>query len=312
MALMKAAVLGASGIGRFHIQWLHKLGVEVVAFLGSSEASVKLTAEKLAASTGFAGRGYWVLDELLAREEPDFVLISTPNHLHYRHTLRCLDAGAHVLCEKPMVWDARLTDAELVRQAEEMVERARRAGKLFALTTQYMALAPEFLRIYTKVRGGPPRFERYSAVLTSKLKPGVPTGHEIWVDLSPHLLSFLIALRPDDPWVPLAYEGDEMSRTGRFRYGQCACQIRVAKVLDGALERWFEIDGFRIEHGGKADETGEFRTFLKYPGGEETIPDVMKLSIERFLRAVRGEGTPFCTDALALKNLRMMLQVGGR
>jgi len=47
------------------------------------------------------------LDELLRSDRADSVYISTPNHLHYRQTLQCLEAGRHVLCEKPMATNSR-------------------------------------------------------------------------------------------------------------------------------------------------------------------------------------------------------------
>lgn len=47
------------------------------------------------------------LDDLLRSNHADSVYISTPNHLHYQQTLQCLEAGRHVLCEKPMATNSR-------------------------------------------------------------------------------------------------------------------------------------------------------------------------------------------------------------
>jgi len=41
--------------------------------------------------------------ELLTREKPDGVVISSPHNLHYEHALAALESGVHVMCEKPMV-----------------------------------------------------------------------------------------------------------------------------------------------------------------------------------------------------------------
>jgi D-xylose 1-dehydrogenase (NADP+, D-xylono-1,5-lactone-forming) len=56
-------------------------------------------------------------DELLGREDIDCVYIPLPNHLHGPWTRRALEAGKHVLCEKPFVSDPD-TAAELFALAE--------------------------------------------------------------------------------------------------------------------------------------------------------------------------------------------------
>ena len=59
-------------------------------------------------------------DGLLADRDIDAVYIPLPNHLHHPWTLRALQAGKHVLCEKPLACDAS--------QAQEMVSKAANAG----------------------------------------------------------------------------------------------------------------------------------------------------------------------------------------
>ena len=46
------------------------------------------------------------LDKMLAETDPDAVLISTPHTLHFEQGMKALEAGCHVLMEKPMVTDA--------------------------------------------------------------------------------------------------------------------------------------------------------------------------------------------------------------
>ena len=54
---LRVAVAGASGIGQHHAKWYNECGCEVVAFLGSCDASCRATAEDLHQSIGFSGRG---------------------------------------------------------------------------------------------------------------------------------------------------------------------------------------------------------------------------------------------------------------
>jgi UDP-N-acetyl-2-amino-2-deoxyglucuronate dehydrogenase len=62
------------------------------------------------------------IDELLAgRPIPDLVAVCTPNGLHAEHTIRALQNGSHVLCEKPL--------CITVKEGNSMMEAAVRSGK---------------------------------------------------------------------------------------------------------------------------------------------------------------------------------------
>ncbi|HEX2518864.1 MAG TPA: Gfo/Idh/MocA family oxidoreductase, partial [Castellaniella sp.] len=63
---------------------------------------------------------YATIDELLAKDRPDGVVIATPNHLHVPHALQCIAAGLPMLLEKPI--------APTVPEAETLVRAADQAG----------------------------------------------------------------------------------------------------------------------------------------------------------------------------------------
>ncbi len=64
------------------------------------------------------------LADMLRQTSVDAVYIATPNHLHGAQAVACLEAGRHVLCEKPM--------ATTPEDAEAMVRAAQRSGKIYA------------------------------------------------------------------------------------------------------------------------------------------------------------------------------------
>lgn len=88
-------------------------------------------AQAFADRWGFQ-RAYGTYDELLADPDVDLVYIALPHSHHHEWTLRALDAGHHVLCEKAFAANAQ--------QAREMVNAARQRGLLLAeaIWTRYM------------------------------------------------------------------------------------------------------------------------------------------------------------------------------
>ena len=62
-------------------------------------------------------------------ERIDFIGVTTPNHTHYDIARAAIDAGFHVVCDKPMTFD--------LQQAEELADAVERAGVVFALTHTY-------------------------------------------------------------------------------------------------------------------------------------------------------------------------------
>ncbi len=67
-------------------------------------------------------RGYASLEEMLARQDIDALIVATPSSFHHEHALAALRAGKHVMIEKPMT--TRLA------HAVELVEAADAAGRL--------------------------------------------------------------------------------------------------------------------------------------------------------------------------------------
>jgi predicted dehydrogenase len=86
-------------------------------------------------------RAYGCYPELLADPAVDAVYIAVPNGLHGRWSLAALEAGKHVLCEKPFTANAE--------EAATVVEAGRRSGLVVmeAFHYRYHALAARMLQI---------------------------------------------------------------------------------------------------------------------------------------------------------------------
>ncbi len=94
---MKAALIGAGQIARQHLGCLCKLpGVEVAAVFDLSPATAESAAERY-------GIRSWFTDHrtMLQQVRPDVVHVTTPPSSHFRLAMDSLEAGAHVVVEKP-------------------------------------------------------------------------------------------------------------------------------------------------------------------------------------------------------------------
>jgi predicted dehydrogenase len=107
----KVALIGGGFIGPVHAEALRRIGVPVVGLLDISPERARPLAERLGIPKVYAS-----LEELLADPEVGAVHIASPNHVHFEHAKRALQAGKHVLCEKPLAISSKET-AELAALA---------------------------------------------------------------------------------------------------------------------------------------------------------------------------------------------------
>src|SRR5919198_176160 len=107
-----AAVVGTGFIGAVHVEALRRLGVQVHGVVGSSHE--RANTRSLEAGLPQA---YTNFETMLADNLVDVVHIASPNHLHHAHAKAALEAGKHVVCEKPLTMTSA-ESADLLRIAE--------------------------------------------------------------------------------------------------------------------------------------------------------------------------------------------------
>jgi predicted dehydrogenase len=112
MSQIGVAVAGTGFIGPVHIEALRRLeNVHVTGVLGSSPEKSERTRKQLGLPNAYAS-----LDEVLDDGNVQAVHLAIPNVLHYEYAKRALEAGKHVMCEKPLAMNAA-ESAELVEVA---------------------------------------------------------------------------------------------------------------------------------------------------------------------------------------------------
>ena len=133
---VKAGVVGIGFIGAAHIEALRRLGVHVAGVVGSAPARARVRAAAIGSPPVYES-----VDDLAADPSIDVIHIASPNHAHADQVRVCLDAGKHVVCEKPLALGPKDT-ADLVMRATEtgLVNAVCFNTRFYPLNHQAMAM----------------------------------------------------------------------------------------------------------------------------------------------------------------------------
>lgn len=121
MDKIKIGIIGTGNISNSHIQaYLRNPNVELYAFCDINEEQLHTMGEKYGITRLFTDK-----EEMLKLPEIDAVSVCTWNSAHAECTIAALNAGKHVLCEKPMALNTQ--------EAEAMKAAAEKNGKLLMI-----------------------------------------------------------------------------------------------------------------------------------------------------------------------------------
>jgi predicted dehydrogenase len=138
---IKVAIIGTGWGTRIQVPAFRHVGMDVVGLWARSEEKAKQTANEH--SIPFATSDY---KALLARKEIDLVSVVTPPHTHAEISIAALEAGKHVLCEKPTAMNQG--------EAEKMLEAARRHPRQIALIDHELRFNPTRQRMKNLIAEG--------------------------------------------------------------------------------------------------------------------------------------------------------------
>ena len=182
MQIINAALLSYGMSGKvFHAPFINLH--DGFRLLGVWERSKKLIQE---AYPGI--RSYATLDELLADNAVELVVVNTPTYTHYEYTKRALEAGKDVVVEKAFT--------TTVVEAEELKALAEKKGKKLAIY-QNRRWDSDFLTVKKVIESGKLgelkemeiHFDRYNLDLSYKThKEELNSGSGIVKDLGPHAI----------------------------------------------------------------------------------------------------------------------------
>jgi predicted dehydrogenase len=117
---LNVGIVGTGFIGPAHLEALRRNNVRVI---GLAEATAELASEK-AAELGII-EAYPSYEKMLADPDIHVIHLATPNYLHYLHAKAALEAGKHIVCEKPLAMNSQ--------ESADLVKIARKTGLVNAI-----------------------------------------------------------------------------------------------------------------------------------------------------------------------------------
>jgi predicted dehydrogenase len=125
MTLLRFGILGTGNIARqFAASFFSSRRCTLRAVGSRSAMSAEAFAQVYAIPSSFGS-----YDQVLQAKDVDAVYISLPNSMHYEWTMKALQAGKHVLCEKPLAANSA--------EAQEMFDLAHKQGLLLVEAFMY-------------------------------------------------------------------------------------------------------------------------------------------------------------------------------
>jgi predicted dehydrogenase len=302
--MLRAGVIGVGYLGRFHAQKYAALaGVELTGVADVGAAAAQRVADELgcAAFTDFR--------DLLPHV--DLVSIASTTETHHAIAQACLEAGKHVLVEKPIT--------VTVAEAESLVAEAR--AKHLQLQVGHIE---RFSPVWRAIEG---RIHRPLFIEAHRMAPFKPRGTDVSVvlDLMIHDID-LVLDKVASPIAELRASGAAVltARTdianARIEFANgCTANLTASRVSLGTLRkmRVFQPAGYlaidfqerRVSVGRKAEHPAEGAAPIVAETIEIPTGDALMGEVAAFVEAVRGGGRPVVAGEDGRRALEVALEV---
>jgi predicted dehydrogenase len=308
---MRIGVIGAAGIvGRALIEPARKVDeVEVAAVAARDpERAAKFAKEH---EVPVVHQSY---DELLADDSLDAIYVPLANSLHAQWTIAALEAGRHVLCEKPFASNAA--------QAAEMVATAERTGRVLveAYHWRYHPVADRMLELARSIGPLEELEARFSISIPSEnIRYDLALAGGSFMDLGCYCMHVVRTIADDNPRVvsAIAVEGPkgiDLSMEANLKFGDSLDAV-VSCSMVGETS-WPESMSVRAR--GRAGQLEILNPMAPQWGHRiqaeladgTTVDEVIDAAgtsydyqLRAFCRAVSGEEEPLTGGADAIANM---------
>ncbi|MEO3937259.1 Gfo/Idh/MocA family oxidoreductase [Dermatophilaceae bacterium Soc4.6] len=311
---IRIALAGGGAFGAKHAAALKRIdGVELTTVVSSTRE----TAQAFAAEQG-VGRGVASLDEVLAMDDVDAVILATPTPMHADQTRAVLDAGKHVQVEIPL--------ADSLADAESCLEAQQRTG-LVAMVGHTRRFNPSHQWVHQRVAAGELNLQQLDVQtyffrrqnLNALGQPRSWTDHLLWHHAA-HTVD-LFAYQTGSPIVaanalqgPIHPElGIAMDLSIQLRVESGAiCTLSLSFNNDGPLGTFFRYIGDTGTYLARYDDL--FRSHRTPSGRDEPVDvsgvdvsmDGIELQDREFVAAIREGREPNASIAQVMPCYRTL------
>lgn len=145
--MITAAVIGTGFIGTVHIEAIRRLGIPIKGVLAGTTHSTESARKKFNLE-----KAYKELSEIAADPEVNIVHVTSPNALHFDQVTQLLNAGKHIICEKPLALSAS--------EGEALFSLAESQNLVHALcfNTRFYPMVHEARQLIKSGKIGQPRY----------------------------------------------------------------------------------------------------------------------------------------------------------
>lgn len=292
---------------------------EVLMVCDSREERLKVINETypgIDTTTSFA--------DIINNDEVQAVVIATPTFSHYELAKRALQAGKHVLVEKPLT--------ATTEQAEELVQLAtsKRLQLMVDHTFLYSGAVEHMKQLVDGGEIGTLKYFDSTRINLGLLQPDV---NVLW-DLAPHDISILLFLQKEQPTsvnaVGVSHTGNGIENiaymtlnyeSGFIAHFNCSwtSPVKLRTTLIGGDKKMIVYDDINPTEKVKIYDTGyecktlEDRTkiYVDYRVGDISIPKVsthepLRKMLEDFLSCIESGNTPVSSWEVGLKAVRIL------
>ncbi len=182
--MLRGAIIGLGSMGRHHLACYNSVdNVQIVAVCDTKPGHAATTVK----DWGLDLPAYDDMVTLIEKQKPDFVDIVTPTNTHADLTVKALEMGCHVICEKPMALNED--------DCQRMIDTAKRCEKTLMIAHVVRFMAPYFYlkhAVDTKKHG---KLIKFTAKRVRSIPPqwiSIPESHGgAVIDLPIHDIDFV-------------------------------------------------------------------------------------------------------------------------